>query len=124
MFNSDLNNALTRANSDLISGYSYLSGRYDDITIGAYGSEYIAPANGYFWLFAVASANACMVGFENLTRGNANFTNHCYDINSGFTAIMPAIKGDTVRIGYTNINGNHPAFYFRFYYAEGEPANV
>lgn len=125
MFNTDLNNALTRANSDLISGYGLPSDNYDTITIGASGSEYTAPANGYFWLFAVTSANLSFAGLENATS-RLNFTQqaNAAGANSGFTAFLPAKKGDVVRIGYANINGNHPDFYFRFYYTEGEPANV
>jgi hypothetical protein len=125
MFNSDLNNALTRANSDLIAGYGLPSNNYDTLTIGASGAEYTAPANGYFWIFAVTSTNTSFAGFTNTTNG-VNFTQQVAGsgTGAGYSAFMPAKKGDVVKIGYANINGNHPDFYLRFYYCEGEPANV
>lgn len=105
------------------SGRSYLSGlgmpssRYIDLTIGASGSTYTAPANGWFSAYcATGSSTSCYL-LNNTNKINAAGTvierltdGRCY---------IPANKGDIISFYYNGINTSKGAF-LRFIYAQGD----
>lgn len=98
-----------------ISGWGMPSSRYIDLTLGASGSTYTAPANGYFIIRKYATGTAQAFYFHNKTSGISTYTGSpstgweiCLSIN--------AKKGDIVEI-YDSLGG--VTEYFRFIYAEG-----
>ena len=103
------------------SGRSYLSGlgmpsnRYIDLTLGASGSNYTAPANGWFSLRKSSSSSSRQ--FLSFTGSNMNLTNECYLTGAAIGSIFPCEKGERVSISYT-LGGD--TLLFRFIYAEGE----
>lgn len=107
--------ALDYNNSSTISGWSMPSDRYIDLTLGASGASYIAPANGWFWLSKKSSA-----ANQYMNIGN-NISGYVQNYSSGASDVMnlmrPARKGETVFI-YYNVAGS--TNYFKFIYAEGE----
>ena len=103
-------------NKELITGYAMPSDKYVNLTIGANGTAYTAPANGWFQFFGAVNT------------GYMHFINHVngfqsdYIRNQGSNAItgcckIAVKKGDVVVVNYnTTITTTN----FRFIYAEGE----
>ena len=107
-------------NSSLISGYSMPSNKYIDLTLGASGTTYTAPANGYFYAQGnFNNANGWFVFYNGsfAAASNANSgTYACY-------CVIPCKKGETVQADYNHSPFNSTASgtpLFRFIYAEGE----
>ena len=105
---------LSASGKSLVSGWSMPSNRYIDLTLGASGSTYTAPANGWFHFNAGSKS------------GNkwGNISNGIYSIAStsisgvyNAKVLYPVKKGDIVTVSYT-LDSNNPVF--RFIYAEGE----
>lgn len=103
-------------NSSLISGYSMPSDRYVDLTLGASGSTYTAPANGWLYIWKEATAVGQYVVFTNQTSPMANII-YAPTNSTQCRMILPLKKGNIVKIDYT-LAGNTRSF--RFIYAEGE----
>lgn len=98
------------------------SDKYVDLTLGANGTQYTAPANGWFSFrkrvttgstleYALLS-NQTLGGFCNNVTGNLNML-------LGVT--LPSKKGDTVLIGYT---ASGELSHLRFYYAVGSESEA
>ena len=100
-------------NSSLISGYAMPSNKYIGLTLGASGSTYTAPANGWFYFYGETSqANQWVSMFSKIgMTGNAAFSGF------GVPCYVPVLKNDTVNIYYNIPWGSNSQF--RFYYAEG-----
>lgn len=96
------------------SGIGFPSSRYEDLTLGASGTEYTAPANGYFCVSKGASSSN-YVRFTNLSSKLARTVVSSY--NSRCDIDMLARKNEVVKIEYT---ASGTTEYFRFIYAEGE----
>lgn len=113
MFNSSLNNALTRANSDTIAGYSCAGMRYDDLTLAASGSSYVMPDDGFIYLSKKAGSSGQYISIE-----KENLQDYFIaTVNSGTYRInVPVNKGETIKIEYTT---SGELKYFRFYYLKG-----
>ena len=113
----------TNLNSEgksLIAGYAMPSSKYINLTLGASGTTYTAPANGYFYAQGnFNNANGWFVFYNGsfATASNANSgTYACY-------CVIPCKKGETVRADYNHSPFNSTASgtpLFRFIYAEGE----
>ena len=95
------------------SGAGMPSDKYIDLTLGASGSTYIAPANGYIYLRCHAQGG---IGWFNLYAVYGVSTNIPYAANSGGMAgSIPIIKGQKFGVRYGNIGVDT----FSFIYAEG-----
>ena len=92
------------------------SGKYIDLTLGASGQTYTAPANGWFVL---------RKGANNVNQYVYMYTigidiGTCFNVSSGTdipSYFLPVKAGDTVKIDYT-LGGATKQF--RFVYAQGE----
>ena len=108
---------LSTAGKDLASGLGMPSNRYIDLTLGASGSTYTAPANGYFCLKGNSGINGnFQISFYNQT---ANFRQTVSDNNwaDWVSTYIPAKKGDVANLLYTNVTAASHSFLF--IYAEG-----
>ena len=110
--NTDLSN-LTTAGKGVIAHNAMPSTRYIDLTLGASGSHYTAPADGYF-----------TVAFDMVALGNIGLINNTAAMSSWISApiagyideFIPASKGDTIILYYTGLNSVRG---WRFIYAIG-----
>ena len=102
------------------SGFGFPSNRYIDLTLGASGATYTAPANG--WLYLRISMNNAYgyLEWQNKTAGMVQ-TSNTYGGTPYKGTIFPAKKGDSVQLNYAanNTSSSNPVI-FRFIYAEGE----
>ena len=100
-------------NSSLISGYAMPSNNYISLTLGADGTKYTAPTNGWYIANGMSKTNAYgMIGFE--TKGIVTY-NWSYNSN-GIATFIPVKKGDAVTLRIINATGSS----LKFIYAEGE----
>lgn len=105
--------------SSWVSAQAMPSGKYIDLTLGASGSSYTAPANGWFtvsaWTTATATSYIHLVNTSNelaillVPHQGAGYQQRCF---------IPAKKGDVVKLVYGNLDTSHSNF--KFIYAEGE----
>ncbi len=105
----------TAEGKSLIGSYGMPSDRYIDLTLGATGSTYTAPANGWF----VCDLKAGATNFQVFIRNNNNgmTANSISPASSGQSAvIMPCKKGDVISVYYGSYNSVN---IFRFIYAVG-----
>lgn len=115
--NADAGN-FTAAGKSVLSGFGMPSDTHVDLTAGASGSTYTAPANGWFSVYN-ASGQSNSVQLYNQTKKigicNAGIT--------GFTdgmTFVPAAKDDVVMLKYTGAFNSLKTGWFRFIYAQGE----
>ena len=99
-----------------ISGLGMPSDRYIDLTLGASGTEYVAPANGYFALNKLASATNQNILLY-YTDSQLSSISWSTSNNCGLKAFVPVKKGGVVKANYT-AGGSLESF--RFIYAEGD----
>lgn len=105
---------------DKNSSWGFPSNRYIDLELGASGSTYTAPANGWYYLQKISGANnqhsfilALKDGETATEYGALEWTTMG---NNGNTNILKVPKGKKVQIHY-NLTGATEIF--RFIYAEG-----
>lgn len=113
----DLNNMNASATSKkTIVGWGMPSTTGTNLTLGASGSTYTAPADGYFYLSKqVGNVDDGVCGMYSSKLGFIAAPHHSYDTES-WAGFLPVEKGDVVTINYT-INGATNVF--RFVYLEG-----
>ena len=92
------------------SGIGFPSSSHEDLTLGASGTKYTAPANGWFDLRKSASSGQ----YIKLISKVESCVNSSGQVISAF---LPIRKGQTVQVDYTATGTTHT---FRFIYAEGE----
>lgn len=101
----------TKTNSVEAAEASMPSSRYIDLTLGASGSTYTAPANGWFAFYCESVCDSHIVTkgglFGNTALGKSGFANN---------NTVSVLKGDTVALRYSSSVGAS----LRFYYCEGE----
>ena len=102
---------LSAAGKALASGLGMPSSRYIDLTLGASGSTYTAPANGYFVVRVPFTSNQACVLFNTTTLLGINLNSNGAWIAYGN---IPVKKNDVVQLSY-----NCTPSLFRFVYAEG-----
>lgn len=101
------------------SGAGMPSDRYIDLTLGASGSTYTAPANGYYYLDKIADRKGQWCDIRYMTNGTIFAAIGCiaYDGPINLRFLAPVQKGQEIQIAY-NLSGTTKTF--RFIYAEGE----
>ena len=123
--NTDLSN-VTDTGKKVISNMAMPSGRYTDLTLGASGSIYTAPADGYFIIQLFVNALVYhWVNLDYVVNGTNIFIGNWWGIVANNTfgiPIIPIKKGMGLRISYgSDITG---APVFRFMYAVGSESEV
>ena len=99
----------------LLTSLGMPSGRYIDLTLGASGSTYTAPANGWFWFSKIAGTNLFGVGIEN--KRNGMIIGSDAGAPGSGNAVMPVLAGDNVVVRYS---ATGETLGFRFIYAQGD----
>ena len=100
------------------SGAGMPSSRYIDLTLGASGSTYTAPANGWFAICAWNSVANGIVAFYNQNNFTSPSARNAW-AGGNIHNNLPCKKGDVITLGYDGISLTNADNYFRFYYAEG-----
>ena len=98
------------------SGIGFPSSDYENLTLGASGTRYTAPANGWFYLAKNSSGSNQYIKLNCVTRGYSTilFANAS---NNELRQMFPVEKGYVVQVDYT-AGGSTIAF--KFFTAEGE----
>ena len=118
---TDLTNTTNQAKI-LISGMGMPSDTFIDLTLGASGTTYTAPANGYFYLCKIAGSDWYYINGTVIRNGTPLFGNFDSDYRtSPLKIILNVLKGDSVQIDY---NATGATTYFRFIYAVGSESEV
>ena len=98
-----------------IAGCAMPSGQYVGLTVGASGTSYTAPANGYFCIRGKASsANISFVAFW--ANDSVGARSYAYTSGAEPMVYIPAKKGQVVYATYNNVTD----VALNFFYAEGE----
>lgn len=119
----DLTN-VNNAGTSRGAGWAMPSDTYVDLTLGASGTAYTAPANGWFTIHCKNTTNrtdwAVMFQVNNL-YGNA-----CSRYNQGSSALtmIPCLKNDTIYLHYDGTLNTSSPYWFRFIYAQGSESEV
>ena len=118
---TDLAN-VTDTGKVLMSGMGMPSSRYIDLTLGASGTTYTAPANGWLTLAFNPPTG------EHSAEGTAALINRTNKIGARSTAVwnatqvfLPAFKNDRVEVSYKDVGA---LIRFRFIYAVGSESEV
>ena len=113
----DLNQLNTNEQGlEYVSGLSMPSDKYIDLTLGASGTTYIAPANGWVSFRKIAGAPNLFIELINY-NSNIFVSNEAAFAESGIQIYLPVKKNDVFETKY-NATGANIAF--RFIYAQGE----
>ena len=108
---------LSAEGKSLIAGLGMPSDTYEDLTLGASGTTYTAPANGWFNI-AKTSSGTQYLDLQNQT--SLIFISNNLS-SSTMRLYIPAKKGDVVKISY---NATGATEFFRFIYAEGSESEA
>lgn len=111
--NTNLSN-LTAEGKSLASGLGMPSERYVDLTLGATGSSYTSPSNGWF---AISKKSGAVDQYVNLAGTEVSIIAVAPSSGTTASCYLPVRKGDIVKCWW-NASGTLNAF--RFVYAEGE----
>lgn len=105
--NVDMDN-LTSTGKEVCAHMSMPSGRFINLTVGASGARYDAPADGWFVASSQGVITMSLLGNRSgiTVNGAAGF---------GPWATLPVSKGAYVLFTYSSNQGNE----LKFYYAEG-----
>ena len=107
-----------------MAGASMPSNTYIDLTLGASGASYTAPASGYYWIEKASTQNSqyvdCVVKDSNNT---SKFTVSIYYAYGGTIQriLVPVLKNDKLTVSYTAGGATN---YFRFFYAQGSESEA
>jgi hypothetical protein len=115
----DLSNAVpAKSFTSQGAGWAMPSDSYVDLTLGASGSTYTAPANGYFAFegHATSSNGWCNIFVVNNDTTFYSTTTVGPNVNHGTGSNIPVHKDAIVKLSWAN----YSVGFFRFIYAEGE----
>lgn len=110
---------LSATGKSLASSFSMPSATYDDLTLGASGTQYTAPANGWFTIKKNVGSNPGGGKFLSIVAGNNVMETQVHGNASvdNLAVFMPVKKGTIVTVSYDIVGTTQ---FFRFVYAEGE----
>ena len=114
--NVDMDN-LSSSGKEKITSLSMPSTSYVDLSLGATGGSYIAPANGWINIIKLATATGQYVALYNTTRSNLGCTSAAVTSNARCICLLPVSKNDEIECNY---DAAGDVIRFRFYYAQGE----
>lgn len=97
-----------------ISTQAFPSNKYIDLTLGASGATYTAPANGWFQLTKSTTASGQYI---NIAVNKISTQTHSTGSGQNLAVFAPVLRGANVGVYYT-AGGTTSGF--RFIYAEGE----
>lgn len=102
----------------LMSGMGMPSNTYIDLSLGAAGSTYTAPTNGWvYWRFSIQGN-----GYAEIGSGSRSLLLQLFDGGQGIHA-LPVNKGETFSVQYQSIT--FPSYtFFRFFYAKGSESEA
>ena len=103
----------------LMSRMAMPSDTYDNLTLGASGSTYTAPANGWFFYTKVANNNNQYISLSNIT--NKIRIENKQNSGGWCSVYLPVLKGQVVEVDY---DAGGELKYFRFVYAKGSESEV
>lgn len=108
-------------NSNLIVSYGFPDNTYIDLTVGATGTTYTAPANGWFLVKCdVENKNsAFQAGYQTSYGGQGSVGGYGYNSFGG--AIVPMLKNQTLTFYYESNTQNRS---LRFVYAKGSESEA
>lgn len=116
--------AIDYSDSSTISGSGMPSNKYVNLTFGATGTKYTAPANGWFGLTWWTTATATTyLRLHNITSGLGMLLVPNQGSAYEQELFVPVKKGDVVGLYYGNVESASSTAhtkYFRFIYAQGE----
>lgn len=102
----------------LMAKASMPSATYDNLTLGASGTEYTAPADGWISFVKQATGNQ----YFQFTNQTANWFNNVNGSNGQYISILcPVKKSDVFKIAYDLGGGTAQ---FRFIYAQGSESEA
>ena len=111
------NNGVMSVVPNTIAGYAMPSNRYIDLTPGAGGTSYIAPADGWITFAKKLTATGQFVGLSNTTTGMSTMGCNATDGSGGnASCFIPCKKGDEV---FTWYSAGGDVLALKFIYAEG-----
>lgn len=102
--------------SDIVhlSSLSLPSSEKYGLVLGATGSVYTAPHNGYIHVVGQSTNATAMLNLTNLTTGYNDYSPSAYAAST-CTCNIPVIQGDQFQLNYVNMNIS----YFLMIYAQG-----
>lgn len=114
---TDVSN-ITSTGKTACSGFALPSSTYENLTFGASGDTYTAPANGWFLAERITtSSSSNYLNITNTTSGLGLQFPSISISNAGVIVYVPACKNDVIQIKY---GSNTKASYLKFIYSEGE----
>ena len=116
---------LKQSDKLIISGWGMPSNKYIELTFGASGSTYTAPANGYLRAYITSTGSASLWTYLNVSNSNNNLISRSGNWHATtasiytLTGFIPMLKGQKAKITYTTAV-NITDKILTFVYAEGE----
>lgn len=104
------------------AGWAMPSNSYVNLTLGASGTAYTAPANGYYYWRGNVSNNGYPFAMYIDENGSDGFGVMLRSPDTSQVACyLPVKKNDVMKVQY---NGVKSTAYFRFYYAQGSESEA
>ena len=123
--NKDVSTNISNTGKSYIAGMGMPSNKYIDLTLGASGTEYVAPANGWFYIDKLQSGyeNVLALAYPEMVNGAYIFSSYLRCVGNGYSQQLsiPVRKGQPVKCNY---DGNGTCRLFRFYYAVGSESEA
>lgn len=107
--------AIDYSDKSTISGWGMPTNKYINLTLGASGTAYTAPANGWFNGRFSYAAN----GYYQVQTGPLTLVEQMEQGTNQMTFLVPIKKGEQFTFSYSNLQTADYTF-FRFIYAESE----
>lgn len=113
----------------LMSEMGMPSDTYIDLTLGASGSTYTAPANGYVAFSLTSDTNGAEIWLSSISAGGVYLmcsSSHSNAANQGLDAYLQVKKNQSFEAGYLRCKsiGSRTSDRFRFIYAQGSESEA